>query len=952
MEHRFGVNWLLALVLWMSASPAGRAAAGGGKTLVVGSEQDFPPFALGQTDETASGFTVELWKAIARDQGLNYTIRVRSFSETLEEFKAGRVDVMINLAQSESRREFADFTVPHVVMHGAVFVRQGESRIRTEADLAGKSILVINADLAHDYAIGRGWQRQLVPVTTAAEGFKLLAAGQHDAMIISQLAGMQTLRKLGLGNVRPLAAKAGFAQKFAFAVHKGDADLLARLNEGLALTKSSGEYDALYEKWFGVYEVRPVTLWDVGKYLWPFALLLLAVGAWLMRRQRRERRRVEALMRESGERLRQLEETQAILDALPAKIVLLSPAGMIVAVNKAWSRAVQAHGRLGPRHGVGQSYLEVCERSHGEPVAALREAVGEIQRVLRGEATEFCLEYQCHSRGEPRWFRLMVAPLHASQLAGAVAMHVNTTALKQAEALRDESQHLLDKALEVGHIGSWAYEIPAAGDDQGRVIWSAETCRIFGLAPGEFDGRLDTFCAQVHPEDRERLMGATHTTLTSGRRFDFEYRIRHRDGQERWLRGVADVERDAGGRPQRMVGVVQDITERRQTEEQFRQSQKMEALGQLAGGIAHDFNNILAAVLGNAELAKLMPSGSPATGGYLDSILTASRRARDLVRQILAFSGRQEQKREPIQLHLVVREALSLMRASVPAAVEFRSNIAVASGVLANASEIHQVTMNLCTNAWHALQGRPGTITVELAETEVGEALARQHPSLHPGRYVRLTVADNGCGMAAATVARIFEPFFTTKPVGEGSGLGLAVVHGIMKNHEGGIVVSSQPGQGTTFALYFPVSESEVVALPAAPQPIPRGRGEHVLFVDDEEPLVIMAQGALERLGYRVTTLASPIAALTLFSANPTAFDLVITDLNMPELSGPELARKLLAIRPDLRLVLTSGYSATVTGEVAHELGFRDLLPKPYDLCTLGEITHRALNETTLTRRP
>lgn len=935
----------MGLALWLAAGDA-PAAAGSGRALVVGSEQDFPPFALGQTDETAGGFTVELWRVIARDLGLNYTIRVRSFSETLEEFKAGRVDVMINLAQSESRREFTDFTVPHVVMHGAVFVRRGESRIRTEADLAGRSIIVLNADLAHDYAISRGWERQLVPVTTAADGFKLLAGGQHDAMLISQLAGLQTIRKLGIGNIIPLGEKAGFAQKFSFAVRKGDADLLARLNEGLALTKGNGSYDALYEKWFGVYEVRPVSLLDVAKYLWPFLLALLVVGGWLVSRQRRERRRVEAMMRESGERLRQLAETQAILDALPAKVVLISPAGVIVAVNRAWSQEAEAHGRLGARHGVGQGYLDVCEHAHGEPVAALRAAAGEIQRVLRSEAAEFSLEYQCQFGGAPGWFQLMVVPLRTSQLAGAVAMHINITALKQAEAVRDESRHLLDEALEVGDIGSWACQIPVAGDDQGKVIWSVETCRIFGVTPEEFDGRLETIWNQVHPEDRERAAAAARATLTICGRFDLECRIRRRGGEERWVRVVANVGRDTDQRPKRMLGVVQDITDRRQLEEQLRHSQKMEALGRLAGGIAHDFNNILGAVLGNAELAKLHPPASPAVGEHLDSILTASRRARDLVRQILAFTGRQEQKHEPMQLHTVVREALSLLRASVPAGVEFRSNIAVVPSVLANATELHQVMMNLCTNAWHAVQGRPGTITVELTETEVDEALARQHPDLHPGRYVRLVVADNGCGMGTATLERIFEPFFTTKPLGEGSGLGLAVVHGIVRTHNGGIVVTSQPGQGTSFALYFPVFEAEEVALPVEPQPVPRGRGERILFVDDEEALVDMGKGALERLGYRVTALASPLDALTVFSANPMEFDLVIADLNMPGLSGTELAARLAAIRPEIPLVLATGYSSVVNEEVARERGFCQLLLKPYDLRGLSETARRALHGT------
>lgn len=939
----------MGLALWLGSGDAWSAVASG-RALVVGSEQDFPPFALGETDETAGGFTVELWRAIARDQNLNYAIRVRSFSETLEEFKAGRVDVMINLAQSEARREFADFTVPHVVMHGAVFVRQGESRVRTEADLAGKAIIVLNADLAHDYAISRGWQRHLVPVATAADGFRLLASGQHDAMLISQLTGLQTIRKLGIGSVIPLPGKAGFAQKFSFAVRKGDAELLDRLNEGLALTKSSGVYDGLYEKWFGVYEVRPVTLRELMKFLWPLGFALLLAGGWLVSRQRQERQRVEAVLRESGERLRQLAETQAIVDALPAKIVLLSPAGVIVAVNQAWSQAAEAHGRLGARHGVGQSYLDISEHAHGEPVAALRASAGNIQRVLRNEAAEFSLEYQCQAGGAPGWFHLMVVPLRASQLAGAVAMHMNITALKHAEAVRDESRQLLDKALEVGHIGSWAFQGAVAGGGPGQVIWSVQTCRIFGVAPGEFDGRLETIGNLLHPEDRERVVGVARTTLANSGRFDLECRIRRSCGQVRWVRVVADVDGDAGQRPQRMVGVVQDVTEQRQLEEQLRHAQKMDALGRLAGGIAHDFNNILGAVLGNAELAKLQPPASPVIGEHLDSILAASRRARDLVRQILAFSGRQEQKREPMQLHTVVREALNLLRASVPATVEFCSNIAVVPSVLANASELHQVMLNLCTNAWHALQGRPGTITVELAETEVDEALARQHADLPPGRYVRLVIADNGCGMNAATLERIFEPFFTTKPLGEGSGLGLAVVHGIVRHHHGCIAVTSQPGQGTRFTLYFPVFAAQVAVPSVEPQPVPRGRGERILFVDDEEPLVLMGQGALARLGYRVTALASPLEALSVFSASPMEFDLVMLDLNMPGLSGTELATRLAAIRPDIRLVLTTGYSSVVTEQDARARGFSQLLLKPYDLRSLGETASRALKGATLTR--
>ena len=228
--------------------------------MIVGSEQDYPPFALGTTDETASGFTVELWQAVAKESGINSIIHVKPFREILQEFKAGQVDVLINLAQSDERRQFADFTVPHVIVNGAIFVRRGTSDIRSEADLAGKTIIVLNADLAHDYAITKGWQKQLVLVETSAEGFKLLSSGQYDAMLLSKLAGMQTLEKLQLSNIKALDVKVGFSQKFSFAVRKGEANLLARINEGLALTKTTGIYDSLYNKWFGVYEEKTVSL--------------------------------------------------------------------------------------------------------------------------------------------------------------------------------------------------------------------------------------------------------------------------------------------------------------------------------------------------------------------------------------------------------------------------------------------------------------------------------------------------------------------------------------------------------------------------------------------------------------------------------------------------------------------------------------------------------------------
>jgi signal transduction histidine kinase/ABC-type amino acid transport substrate-binding protein len=290
-------------------------------TLIVGSEQDFPPFATGLTDETAGGFTVELWKAVAAEADLNYSIRVRPFHELLQDFKAGKIDVLINLAASEQRHEFADFTVPHVVVHGAIFVRKGEPSIRSENDFAGKSIIVLSADLAHDYALSKGWKKQLVLVNTAEAGLRLLASGRHDAMLLSKLAGMQTIQATGLNNIEALKTKAGFSQKFSFAVQKGQADLLHKINEGLAVTKANGAYNTIYEKWFGIYDVKEITLLDFIKYLIPILIIFISILVYSLNLTKHEN-----------------EDKTALFVTNPNAIVVIDSNGKVSNINPAFGQ--------------------------------------------------------------------------------------------------------------------------------------------------------------------------------------------------------------------------------------------------------------------------------------------------------------------------------------------------------------------------------------------------------------------------------------------------------------------------------------------------------------------------------------------------------------------------------------------------------------------------------------
>jgi PAS domain S-box-containing protein len=446
----------------------------------------------------------------------------------------------------------------------------------------------------------------------------------------------------------------------------------------------------------------------------------------------------------------------------------------------------------------------------------------------------------------------------------------------------------------------------------------------------------------IHPEDRRRLMADWKRSVDTGRPFRCEFRIRRNDGTYRWFDTRAISLRDSEGRITKWFGSNTDIDEHRRAQELQLRTQKMEALGTLAGGIAHDFNNILLAIRGNTRLALAdVPDDSPALES-LQEIDKASVRATELVRRILTFSRQEEPTRELIPLQPVIEEALRLLRSTLPAMTELRSQFD--GGVprtVADATQIHQIIMNLATNAAHAIGERPGVITIGLDAVNVNPELARVTPGLHEGRYTRLSVTDDGCGMDKATLQRIFDPFFTTKPQGQGTGLGLSVVDGIMKSHGGIVTVYSQPGKGTAMRLYFPAVEetSDYAATPHAVN-LMTGSG-HILYVDDDEALVSLASRTLQRLGYQVTGCDDPVAALELFRSAPGDFDVVVSDLSMPMLHGFDLARELLSIRPQLPIVITSGYVRQEDQDAAARIGVSALILKPNTIEELGETLHR-----------
>lgn len=448
----------------------------------------------------------------------------------------------------------------------------------------------------------------------------------------------------------------------------------------------------------------------------------------------------------------------------------------------------------------------------------------------------------------------------------------------------------------------------------------------------------------VHPDDRASVPLALAARAVDGP-YDYEFRILRPDGEVRWIRDRAFPVMDRHGKVERIVGIARDITERRQLEEQLQQTRKMEAIGTLAGGIAHDFNNILGAILGNAQLAMLDADPSQPVWECLAEIQTAGRRAKSLIEQILTFSRQHPPERRPIALETVVDETLRLLRASLPANVEVTTSFEPSTPMVrADFTQIQQVLLNLCTNAWQALDGRTGRIDIGLRPTTLTGAETGALTGVQPGPYACLRVADTGSGMDDVTLKRIFEPFFTTKAVGKGTGLGLSVVLGIVQNHEGAIEVVSEPGRGSQFNLYFPaLADPTATSSDAAPPELPKGRGQQILYVDDEEALVRIGSRMLKCLGYEATACADPGEALRLFDRDPSAFELLITDFSMPPMSGIELAAEILKRAPGFPIILSSGLITDGVKEEATRVGIREVVFKPNSLQELAQVIARLL---------
>jgi PAS domain S-box-containing protein len=568
-----------------------------------------------------------------------------------------------------------------------------------------------------------------------------------------------------------------------------------------------------------------------------------------------------------------------------------------------------------------------------------QEAWPKVQRKLQGEGGSFEIEFRYATKQNSwRWIIGRGRPVEwdrQGQVLRVVGTHVDITERKAAEQAIAQSEERLRTIFETIADPVVVY------DGRGHPKYlNPAFIQVFGWTHEELKGGPIPFV----PDDQKELTRAKIKEVYAvGGPVRFETRRLTRDGRTLDIAISAAAKKDAEGNWSELVVNLTDITERRRIAQQLQQSQKLEAIGTLTGGIAHDFNNILSIIIGNAEIALDDIQSWHPVYNHLEEIKLASLRAKDVVRQLLSFSRKSEQRKIPIHIQALLDESLQLLRATIPKSIEIRSAKAADLGTIeADPTQIHQIVINLCTNAAHAMEQDGGVLDVRLSNVRLDQAAALLHHSLPPGDYVQLRVSDTGCGIDPKIKDRIFDPYFTTKESGKGSGIGLSVVHGIVRDHSGAIDIESKVGAGTTVKVFFPAIEARPAKEPAASRHLMVGN-ESILLVDDERSLTMMVKTALQRLGYRVETATDPQEALALIRNRPDRIDLLITDMTMPKMTGAQLIAQALRLRPELATILCTGYSEKINPQRAEALGIDAYLEKPFRQNDLAEAVRKAL---------
>lgn len=980
--------------------------------IVVGGDDDYPPFEYLDENGKPAGYNVEITQAIARELGLSIEIRLAPWNQIIKGLEKGEIDVIQGMFYSPERDAKFDFSQPHAVNHCVSVTRKGSGvPPATLEELSGNSIVVQHGDIMHDYLVENHVTAQITALESQKDALVELAGGKYDCALVARLSALFWIDKLGLDNLvvgqNPL-----LSPEYCYAVPNNQRPLLAHFSEGLKVIENTGEYRHIYEKWMGVYEYRRPSLTailkDVAVYIVPFLFILLASITWTWSLRKQVAHRTEAL-RHSADQFR------SIIEGAP-EAIFIQTRFLFSYMNSSAYRLLGAESpdqllgtlvvdRVRPEmRSIIQERMEklnsgkksvptmeeIWLRLDGKEIPVEVSAVpisyeGEDgalvfmrdlrERKLRDEERarllhilesslneiyvfdsntlkfEYVNQAALSNLGYPldvmytmtpvdlkpefteESFRLGITPLLNHELKQLIFKTVHQRA--------DGSQYPVEVHLQLVVLEGQRVFLAVIVDITDRQKTEYERDRLMAAIEQAsetiFITDPDGFFQYVNPAfvtatgyTRDEVIGKTPSILKSGKHDPSFYlslwdtisngrtwsgRIinKRKDGSLCTDETTISPVFDPAGTICNYVTVKRDITDHLRLEEQFRQAQKMDSVGRLAGGVAHDFNNNLQVILGYTAFALKNTQPDQPLHQDLKEVEKAALHSANLTRQLLAFARKQTVAPEVLDLNDTVEGMLKMLRRLIGEDID----LAWIPGpslwmVKIDPSQIDQIMANLCVNSRDAISGN-GKVTIETRNITLVENSFPGQVGFTPGDYVMLAVSDDGCGMDTETLEKVFEPFFTTKEVGQGTGLGLATVYGIVKQNNGYINVYSEIGQGTTFKLYLPRHHGEVARTQEADMEIiPQGKGETILLVEDEASILMFARRILTGAGYNVLAANTPISALRIAEEHSGPIQLLVTDVVMPEMNGRELARRLQNSIPDLKCLFISGYTSNV----------------------------------------
>ncbi|MGD9974729.1 MAG: transporter substrate-binding domain-containing protein [Desulfatirhabdiaceae bacterium] len=961
------------------------------RRIVVGGDHNYPPYDYLDENGKPAGYNVELTRAISRVMDLDIEIRLGSWSNIVEDLERGEIDVVQGMFYSPDRDLKFDFTMPHASNQYVGVVRRNSGPPpATREELTGRRIAVQKGDVVLDFLAQDGIDSQVVVADSQEDVLQMVNAGQADCALVVRIVALNLIERRGWSNLQP-GAQPLYSMEYCYAVQNGHKALLTTFSEGLNILEKSGEYRRIHEKWLGVHKADSLHLTTILRYValvaGPLVLALLGflLWSWTLRRQVALRTGQLARSKERIEHLNQV--LRAIRDV-----------NQLIVHERDPDRLIREACRLMVEHRGYRSALIVLTDNRNQPaswaMAGHAADATELTEIFQGGGLLPCFEHLRQKDGvllvhdrqticagcpiaadcansqsicsplihETKGFGYLAAAAENylvldaedqslfGEMAGdlAYALHFLQIETQRRVGEKDlrESESRFRMLAELAPVGI------VISDEQERVIYvSPKFVDLFGYTATDMPS-VGEWWQLAYPDEtfRNRVRQEWESALVEVRRTHseikpMEYPVTCKDGS------VRQIEFRLASTNHLNFIVFTDVTERRHSENereklqaQLLQSQKMEAVGRLAGGVAHDFNNMLNVIMGYTEWSLTQLKPDDAIHHNLQEVLSAARRSADITRQLLAFARKQTVAPRVLDLNETVEGMLKMLRRLIGEDIDLYWKPGSGLGaVKMDPSQIDQILANLCVNARDAISG-VGRLTIETANVRFDPAYCADHSGFVPGEYVMLAVSDNGCGMDKETLKNLFEPFFTTKDVGQGTGLGLATVYGIVRQNEGFINVYSEPDQGSTFRIYLPRHTEKGDQRQNAPdEKTPSGHGETILLVEDEASVLKLARIILEGLGYTVLTAATPGEAERLAEAHAGRIDLLITDVIMPAMNGRDLSGRLHARYPEIKTLFMSGYTANV---IAHHGVLDDgvhFMQKPFSRSELAAKVRESL---------